>query len=93
MKYDILSMWIAAMRIVDQGAFTETQQREFETLFGTNVTQKLKKFLSGLSMPEAHDQVHSRMCAARQELERAIPDSFDAALRDIERGLLHRFES
>jgi hypothetical protein len=88
-----LSMWVAAMRIVDQGAFTEAQQREFATLFGVNVAQKLKKFLSGLSKPEAHDQVHSRMRAARHELERVIPDSFDAALRDIERELLHRFKS
>ena len=81
------------MCIVDQGAFTETQQREFAMLFGSNVVEKLKKFLSGLSKPEAHDQVHSRMCAAQQELESAIPDSYDAALRDIERGLLHRFKS
>ena len=82
-----LAIWIAAQHAVQEGAFDKNEQAVISDLFGSEILDRLKIFLSGLPASEVQDIVYQRMKSAREDLERMIPSSLEDILEEIQRDI------
>ena len=86
-----LAIWMAAHHAVQDGSFDKKEQVVIMDMFGCEVLDRLKNFLSDLSAGEVHDIVYERMKSAREDLERMIPSSFEQEFHEIQREMVTKF--
>ena len=86
-----LGIWMAAYKAIEDGVFKRDEQAAISELFGDEMLDKLKNYLAGLSSFEVQSAVFERLMAARQELEVAIPDSFESEYERIKSQIDSRF--
>ena len=72
---------------MQDGAFDKNEQAVISGLFGTEILDRLKNFLSDLPASEVQDIVYERMKSAREDLERMIPSSFEDVIEEIQRDI------
>ena len=82
-----LAIWIAAHHAVQDGAFDKNEQAAISDIFGSEILDRLKNFLSDLPASEVQDIVYQRMKSAREDLERMIPSSFEDVIEEIQRDI------
>jgi len=84
---DNLAIWIAANHAVQDGAFDKIEQEKIAEMFGGNICDKLKVFLSDIPGSEVQETVYERMKSAREELEILIPSGLEEAVRKIQKRI------
>ena len=82
-----LAIWIAAHHAVQDGAFDKNEQAAISDIFGSEILDRLKNFLSDLPASEVQDIVYQRMKSAREDLEKMIPSSFEDVIEEIQRDI------
>jgi hypothetical protein len=82
-----LAFWMAAYDGVQNGVFSRTKQANIASMFGEATLNKLLRFIEGLARANVEEEILSRMQAARQELERVIPNTFETEYGKIEARL------
>ena len=86
-----LAIWIAANHAVQDGAFDKNDQSSIAEMFGDDVLEKLKGFISDIPHSEVQDTVYQRMKVAREELELLIPSSLENTVRKIHQKIESKF--
>lgn len=86
-----LSIWIAAMEIVNRGSFGKGDQEQFVELFGKDALRGLKNFLGSLPKDEVREAVYGKMCEAREKLKVIIPSGFANELEVVRRTICAKF--
>ena len=81
---DNLLLWVIANHVIQDGFFEKKQQEVIGELVGHANLESLKAFLADLTNFEAQDVVDQKISAAREELERMIPSTYESEYRDIE---------
>jgi hypothetical protein len=86
-------MWMATYEVIQDGCFSEKEQKKMAEMFGFELIERIKGFLSDIPAADVHDVVHERMAAAREELESLIPTSFDTEIKGIQERVSSRFDN
>jgi hypothetical protein len=86
-----LAIWVAANQAVQDGILDKTEQGKIAEMFGKEVLNKLKGFISDISPLEVQDLVYQRMKIAREELESLIPSGLEDTVREIHKKIEAKF--
>ena len=79
-----LLLWIAAKHAVQDGVLDKQEQKRIVSLVGEDTFNRLKNFLSDIPAANVEDTVYQRVKAAREDLERLVPTSFEKIYQEIE---------
>ena len=60
-----LAMWMAVCEVVQDGVFAKDEQILLTDMFGPDLIERLKTFLSNVPAAEVHDTVFARMRVSR----------------------------
>jgi hypothetical protein len=86
-----LAIWVAANHAVQDGTFDKNEQSSIAEMFGDDVLEKLKGFISDIPHSEVQDTVFQRMKTAREELESLIPSGLEDTVREIHQKIESKF--
>jgi hypothetical protein len=79
-----LLVWVLAEQVVQDRVLDKHEQIAIANLIGDDTLARLKNFLSDIPAADIQDEVFMKLKAARDELERLAPSSFEKSFRDIQ---------
>lgn len=86
-----LFLWSIANHVVQDGVLNKEEQAVISKLVGEDDLKRLKGFLSDMPAAEIQDEVLLRLNAAREDLERMAPSSFEAMCNGIQKKISNAF--
>ena len=85
-------MWLSAKKIVEDGGFDSHEQKIFKEMFGEDMLNKLKNFLSGQdSATSTRKSVLEKLEIARRDLQKELPSTFENEMELIEKAVSSNF--
>lgn len=91
-KHD-LTLWLALEDVVGDGMFEKSEQEVISAEFGTDVLERLKRFLAAVPAAKIKQTVHGKAVEARVQLEQIIPEGFARELEGIQQRVGAMFRS
>ena len=91
LKSDI-ALWLCANKIVEDGVFDSHEQKIFKDMFGQDMLNKLKNFLSGQdNATSTKKSVLEKLEIARRNLQKELPSTFENEIELIEKAISSNF--
>ncbi len=92
LKRDV-ALWLCAYKIVEDGAFDSHEQKIFKDMFGQDMLNKLKNFLSGQdSITSTRKSVSEKLEIAKRDLQQEIPLTFEDEIKPLEKEISLKFK-
>ena len=91
LKKDV-ALWLCAAKIIEDNAFNSNEQQIFNEMFGQELLDKLKNFLSGhQDASSVQKSVSEKLDAAVRNLQGEIPVSFENEMAVLEKEISSNF--
>ena len=85
-------MWLCAEKIIKDDAFDNHEQKIFKEMFGQDMLNKLKNFLSSQnSSTSIRKSVSEKLEIARRGLQKELPSTFENEMELLEKSVNSNF--
>ena len=88
-----IALWLCAKKIVEDVAFDSHEQKIFKEMFGQDMLNKLKNFMSGYDNTSSlRKSVSEKLEIAKRDLQKEIPSTFEDEMKLLEKEINSKFK-
>ena len=88
-----IALWLCAKKIVEDVAFDSHEQKIFKEMFGQDILNKLKNFMSGYDNASSlRKSVSEKLKIAKRDLQKEIPSTFEDEMKLLEKEINSKFK-
>ena len=92
LKRDV-KLWLSAKKIVEDGGFDSHEQKIIKKMFGEDILDKLKNFMSGHdNVSSLRKSVSEKLEIAKRDLQKELPSTFENEMKLLEKEISSKFK-